>query len=286
MATTPAGEFKVIKHSKFFLDMRMIQNVLFRVDVASLQNYSETFKDIFSIPPSGPLNEGSEENPVILQGISVDEFEAFLTWLYHIAWRSFPHTEETLVSILSVSHMWQVQAGFDYAMDRIVELNLPAARMLHLGARFRIRDWVLNAVPILLATSARQLTDHDIELMGARVISIIIKAKEVVDEQRKTLAAFPPPLSDAPSWGCETHASCHRVWRDTWWKVIAKAILHPKFPRPLTDCIGLIVETPYIGMSAQCKQEAILSITEQGNFSVEEEIRRRALDSILSYHGL
>lgn len=182
--------------------------------------------------------------------------------------------------------MWQVQAGFDYAMDRITELNLPAARMLHLGARFRIRDWVVNAVPVLLATSAWQLTDHDLELMGARAISIVIKAKEVADEQRKTLAAFPPPLADTPFWGCQTHASCQRVWRDTWWKVIAKAILHPRAPRPLAECIGLIIDTPYSGMSPQCKQGAILSLTEQGNFSVEQEIEKRALDSILSYYAL
>ncbi|EDR02117.1 uncharacterized protein LACBIDRAFT_332676 [Laccaria bicolor S238N-H82] len=71
--------------------------------------------------------------------------------------------------------------------------------------------------------------------LGVKVYSIIAKACEMLECERKLTTAYPPPMTFDPSWECETHqAVCILIWRDFWWKKVAKQLLHPV--KPLAFC--------------------------------------------------
>jgi len=57
-----------------------IEGLIFQVDIGRLEQISVTFKEIFSLPSGGGPVEGSENDPVVLTGISADDFGNFLYW--------------------------------------------------------------------------------------------------------------------------------------------------------------------------------------------------------------
>jgi hypothetical protein len=63
-----------------------VESNLFKVDISSLAPHSEPLSTIFAIPPStSNLNdEGTESNPIILEGISAEDFSNFIRWVYHV----------------------------------------------------------------------------------------------------------------------------------------------------------------------------------------------------------
>ncbi|KAL0948682.1 hypothetical protein HGRIS_010487 [Hohenbuehelia grisea] len=279
----------LIKHPSFYRTVAVmffqVESTLFKVDIGSLQEYADAIKEIFSIPPTGPIDEGTESRPIIIQGITATQMDAFLTWLWHIEWRPVPPEEDILVAILHISHMWLVKSGENYAVHHIKNLGLHPARMVELGVRYDVAHWIEAAIPMLLNTPMRQLSDCHMAQLGIKIIGVITKAQETLEEHRKRLAHYPPPLNNyVPD--CSTHTTCKHVWHDVWWKTIARAILHPKEPCRLNDCLDLIRNTSFSTMKDMCKAAAIVSIQESGSFAVEGQVTQRAIDSILEHYGL
>ena len=69
--------------------VHQVESNLFKVDISSLAPHSEPLSTIFAIPPSTSsstnLNdEGTESNPIILEGISAEDFSNFIRWVYHV----------------------------------------------------------------------------------------------------------------------------------------------------------------------------------------------------------
>ena len=65
------------------LIIKQVDNTLFCVDLKNLERHSEPIRNIFEIPPS-VANEGTESNPIFLEGLSAEEFSSFLSWIYHV----------------------------------------------------------------------------------------------------------------------------------------------------------------------------------------------------------
>ena len=66
--------------------VHQVESNLFKVDVSSLAPHSEPLSTIFAIPPSTSEanDEGTELNPIILAGISAEDFSNFIRWVYHV----------------------------------------------------------------------------------------------------------------------------------------------------------------------------------------------------------
>jgi hypothetical protein len=63
-----------------------VEGILFKLDLKILMAQSEPIKQIFGIPASEDdgKQEGTEERPIILEGISQSDFQGFVHWLYHL----------------------------------------------------------------------------------------------------------------------------------------------------------------------------------------------------------
>lgn len=58
--------------------------MLFQQPLGMLRQYSEPLDLIFGIPALQTLDEGTEECPIILEGVTVQQFEEFLRWVMHL----------------------------------------------------------------------------------------------------------------------------------------------------------------------------------------------------------
>jgi hypothetical protein len=186
-----------------------------------------------------------------------------------------------------------IEDGVRYAIHHLESLNLGPFCMLQLAAQYHIQQWVAPAITALMNVSVTVASfGDDANHLGFRVYTIIVKAKEMLEKERKLIAAYPPPLhSDTlheaeRSWLCKNHTLCRRAWKEVWWSVVAKDILHPTKPLPLRDGITLLLATPFPGMLDECKGDQILKMTETGGLNrTEEKIIQGAIDAVLAYHG-
>ncbi|KIM59141.1 hypothetical protein SCLCIDRAFT_126674, partial [Scleroderma citrinum Foug A] len=89
--------------------------------------------------------------------------------------------------------------------------------------------WVAPAIHSLILSPLSTISENDTHQLGLCVYSIIAKAHEIIEVERKTLAAVPPGLSLDPSANCSNseHPQCKDAWIKFWWKKVAHQLLHP-----------------------------------------------------------
>lgn len=283
---------------------QQVENYLFRFDISRLKVHSGVLKEILEIPPSGPANEGSEENPIRLDGtVSAQALTSFLRWFNHMRvislhfccsgltlistseWSPLPLGEEALVDILTVSHMWMIEAGTSFAKSRLRQLQppLPFPRLLQLGIKFGIRDWIFPAVEGILFSSLGSIDIHDTERIPYRAFVVLAKAREAVLQQRNVVGMYPPPFE----CGCISNQGCLRKWKEAWRATIGPRVLNPGTSLPLTQ-IPVIARENYkaFSLSDACIRTAIDNLVEKGAFSAETIILDKAVQGILDIFSM
>jgi hypothetical protein len=176
-----------------------------------------------------------------------------------------------------------VSSGVAYATHYLDSLDMRPARRIELARMFSIHDWVRPAVTTLLRMEMADLSDVDQQQLGPRVYSVLAKAREKLERERKLVAAMPPPMKVAESWECRSHEQCKAVWKEVWWRVIAKEILHPTRPLPFSEAPDLIARTEFKGMTLSCKQDIIGEVQANG-FQGEAGILAGVIDAVVRHH--
>ncbi|KIM34973.1 hypothetical protein M413DRAFT_49537, partial [Hebeloma cylindrosporum] len=159
--------------------------------VSSLAPHSEPLSTIFAIPAS-TSEEGTESNPIVLEGISAEDFSNFIRWVYHIDWNPVTVSEAVYLGIINVCQLYFIESGMKFAVH------------------------------------------------GLQAYAILAQAREAIDHEVRLIAACTPPFVSDPSWKCTNHALCTKAWKDVWWNIIGRALLHPMRPTHLSDLMDLI----------------------------------------------
>ena len=116
--------------------------------------------------------------------------------------------------------------------------------------------------------------------MGFRVYVILAKAKEAMERERKLTSAYPPPMTE--SWECEKHDKCRTVWKEIWWKKVARQLLHPTKPLLFHETVGYISGIEHSGMTPSCKTMMLEKVTTSG--FKDEMIVDGATEAVIMYH--
>ncbi|KAJ8580264.1 hypothetical protein M405DRAFT_71097 [Rhizopogon salebrosus TDB-379] len=279
------------KHSKFwFGDGNIVfqaGSILFRVHRGVLVCHSPALEQILALP-SGYDTDGTEHHPIILPQITEQDFTYFLNWVYHVSSHPPPPEEQFLVAILRVSHLWMINNSIEFAVDGLGHLGLVPARRLELARLYAIPQWIAPAIREMISLPLTGITDMEATQMGFKVYTIIARAKEVMERERRTLAAYPPSLHILPSSTCSIrlHNRCKEAWSAFWWKRVARAILHPTSPLSLTLALQLVIEAPLPdGMNVACKQAMIDAMIDTDGLGVEERIIEGAVRAVTSFLG-
>ncbi|KAG1893903.1 uncharacterized protein F5891DRAFT_985446 [Suillus fuscotomentosus] len=81
-----------------------------------------------------------------------------------------------------------------------------------------------------------------------------------------------------------SHSQCKEAWSGFWWKKVARAILHPTNPLPLTQTLQLILEAPLPNdMNAACRQATVDAMIELDGLEVEERIIEGVIRAVTLY---
>ena len=83
--------------------------------------------------------------------------------------------------------MWFIEDGIKFAQHWLEQRNIPATERLQLAKHYEIRDWVAPAVQELLKMPLSSLSNGDLDHINIRLYSIIAKAKEAIEKQRKII---------------------------------------------------------------------------------------------------
>jgi hypothetical protein len=182
--------------------------------------------------------------------------------------------------------MWYIEDGIKFAQHWLEQRKIPATERLHLATLYEIRDWVAPAVQELLKKPLSSLSNGDLDHINIRLYSIFAKAKEVIEMQRKLIAACPPSLpkdtQDFPTAWCASHGTCAKVWADTWWKVVVRTLLHPLNPLEVNTIVDFLKSIEHHGMSASCKEDMLRKLESDGSpFNTLRGIEDGAIRSVL-----
>jgi len=60
-----------------------VEDTTFGLDVGGLIQHSDPLREILQIEPEDG-SEGTENNPIIVNGVTVQRFESFMSWLNHL----------------------------------------------------------------------------------------------------------------------------------------------------------------------------------------------------------
>jgi len=60
-----------------------VENTTFGLDVGGLIQHSDPLRQILQLEPADG-SEGTDNNPIIINGVTVQHFESFITWLNHL----------------------------------------------------------------------------------------------------------------------------------------------------------------------------------------------------------
>ncbi|KAJ7872821.1 hypothetical protein B0H14DRAFT_3438659 [Mycena olivaceomarginata] len=214
-----------------------VDTVLYKIHIGILLQISEVMNAIFTIPDGkaldDPTREGTEQLPVLLSGITTEEFDDFLGGFVYPMQRSNisdENKERVFTNLLKLSDLYIIEAGKAHAKKNLDDIYLSPARRLELACRYGIDDWVEPAVKWILNHPFKDLTPDDLSRIGLQVFAILVKGKEHMDVEIKRTASIAPAMIEDPSWECQNHKSCAKVWKRSWRDHIGRRLLHPTFP--------------------------------------------------------
>ncbi|KAI6040610.1 hypothetical protein EDC04DRAFT_2602387 [Pisolithus marmoratus] len=155
---------KYPKHPELYIDTVtfLVENCLFKVPRKTLEEESTVFRDMFLLPqPDIAMIEGLDDaRPVVLQGISKDDFESLLKALLyrqHGQNKGQDLLTNQWVSVLKLSTMWEFAnlraAAISWLDTSDASLCRPdPVERVALATQYDIKEWLL---PSLLALARR-----------------------------------------------------------------------------------------------------------------------------------
>ncbi|KAJ6489499.1 hypothetical protein C8R47DRAFT_1273759 [Mycena vitilis] len=253
-----------------------VEDVVYKVHVSHFKILSPNVASILNIPDNmaGP-KQGSEANPILLEGFTCEVFEDFLAWIYRAEWTPFGSTdlvvkERRLVNLLRVGRLWEIHEAVQYAKFHLDAMYLPSSRRLQLARMFSLYDieWIDQPVRALVTGKLDWITPEDIDCLGTKTYSIILEP-------------HPAWVSDA-----HDHRACTEVFNEVWWTKIARKMIDPAKPLHFSKIAAKVRETAFqvqrVGgwkvMEDICKEDVAAKIEQKGFFS-EDAVVDAAISS-------
>ncbi|KAG8917517.1 hypothetical protein FRC02_003067 [Tulasnella sp. 418] len=172
-----------LRHPLYYsgeLIVLQVDETLYHVEKLVLCQF-DTFRDMFegASPHNLDPSEGaSDDNPIILQGITRFEMDSLVSVLSARWYKGDPKVEiENWKAILHLSTMWEFGSLRDLAIRKIEHLKVPALDSLLLATKCRVTQWLKPAYVELCSRSA-PISDQEAELLGLPVLAALCRIRE------------------------------------------------------------------------------------------------------------
>ncbi|KAJ7031184.1 hypothetical protein C8F04DRAFT_223802 [Mycena alexandri] len=270
-----------------------VEGTLYKIHVSTLGKLSPDMSGILAIPsgkPEGdPTQEGTERFPLHLTGLSVQQFEDFLCWLYRVEWTPMTdraEKERILTNLLKVTDLWNIEVGKQYAITHLQAMSLPASRRLELARKYSIHDWVEGAVTDIFQHKLSVLSDVDLASLDLKVYSILVRGMERMEVEIRRTANVAPKMPDASQadWRCSKHQVCIATWKRLWWDRIGRKLLHPDAPIRTGDIVKEVKQLSHKDLNEMCRLDMVKEIENNLEF-VDKRIISAVVTAIVAYHS-
>ncbi|KAG7449841.1 uncharacterized protein BT62DRAFT_610108 [Guyanagaster necrorhizus] len=122
----------------------LVENMLFNVPRYHFESFSVIFKTMFALPQGDSLNVdgSSDERPLILQGVTAQEFRSLLSVMLH------PEppvlTKEAWIAVLKLSNMWRLVNIRNIAIRQMSEKEISFVDKIIWGRDYKVVDWMMT----------------------------------------------------------------------------------------------------------------------------------------------
>ncbi|KAJ7210502.1 hypothetical protein GGX14DRAFT_625811, partial [Mycena pura] len=163
------------RHQKYYLDCTSVifkvEDVLFKVPRYLLERNSDTFASLFTLPaPAGShaQTEGqSDENPIVLEGISSIDFQWLLTVLYPLDTlvNLSALAKDAWISVLKLSTQWFFLDARALAIQQLGGEAMEPVERIVLAKQYDVSAWLRSGYAEL-ARSSVGISAEDAEKIG------------------------------------------------------------------------------------------------------------------------
>ncbi|KAJ7487939.1 hypothetical protein FB451DRAFT_1362561 [Mycena latifolia] len=250
----------------------IVQNTLYKLDIAALARSSEYFKNMFKMAPVA--ESSSDTAPIgMIDSIFEPEFEAFVSLAYGRPpradqWPKGSDANPLLLRLLELSRYFVSQPTRELVLNVIKSRSFyfTPAHLIQISYEYRTRTFFQAAFQRLASISLRDLKPEDIEKIGLVVYVALARLKEAIQQHRCILAAEEPQIHPihGHSADCQDKAACARDWHAIWWNGMGRFLLDGRNPLTWTDSIQQFERMDFGEMNPDCR-EKMLEIAHGGD---------------------
>ncbi|KIM29710.1 hypothetical protein M408DRAFT_328574 [Serendipita vermifera MAFF 305830] len=159
--------------------MIQVERTIFKIHSHFLTKQSEVFRDMVTAAPrANDHNGGTDSEPLVLSGDSVEGWELFLSSIYRTnSFKPITFTGKQSIEIIRITHKYCMQSAEDELISRLKE-ETGATKFLDLIVASRIVD-----SKELYDTALRGLTDSEYRLTLEEAKMIGIEASYAIMSQ-------------------------------------------------------------------------------------------------------
>ncbi|KAK2462928.1 hypothetical protein APHAL10511_005126 [Amanita phalloides] len=176
-----------IRDEDFFIDTMIIIRVedrLFKVPQHVLTANSPIFRGMFTVPiPEDCKPDGSEEQPLVLEGIKASDFARFIRFIYPIEFREksfkFHFSIEEWEVILKLATFYDMTKVRTFVIEVMTPLlKRQPALQVQLSKAHSVSSWLEQGL-LTLVKREETLSAHDIEVIGAVHAAKVMMQREL-----------------------------------------------------------------------------------------------------------
>ncbi|KAF9032585.1 hypothetical protein BJ165DRAFT_1534997 [Panaeolus papilionaceus] len=253
----------------------MVEGTRFWLTVNELTRFSEVFKVMFfGGTDVGSMEEGTANEPLVLQGIKRNDFEPLVRWMRFGSHPPESHTYnvEHLLGMLHLADQWDMADAQAFCYEGLWHLLKDPFFMLKIVTSYRKWEMVRP-----LVEAAVKVPSFDWKYEHPAIYEPIMKLKIRLNKvvRRTVLAPNVMPQSEA----CTNHKVCTLKWRNDWLVHVMERVFHPDCPLPLNQC--------YAAMSANspnpnaCRKQALFALRLNDDFDIEDDLYHDTVNAIM-----
>ncbi|KAF7795711.1 hypothetical protein EIP86_006876 [Pleurotus ostreatoroseus] len=196
-----AEEAPRTRHPTFYIDDQLtvfqVEHTLFQAHRYHFSRESGVFREMFCLPSGGDVEvDGcSDEKPLVLLDVTVQEFEALLRFFYEGMHNDEPVHVDHWTDLLSISTRFAFDRIRTRAIAEIIRSDTDAVSRISLAQKFDIPSWLPEAYADVVRR-IEPLTVEEARAVGLGTAVLLMKAREVARKKcsmglHKTPAASP-----------------------------------------------------------------------------------------------
>ncbi|PCH41086.1 hypothetical protein WOLCODRAFT_99816 [Wolfiporia cocos MD-104 SS10] len=173
-------------HQEFYFEdgnvVILVEDTLYKLYRSLLEKYSTVFHEMWAMPPPPESTEGTtDDDPIVLHGISVADFNIFLQLLYPSVQRSFEATtDEEWMSSCNQGNRWGVTTLPSATADKLKAPPMNPVTRIVLWAQFGLdRNALVPAYSALIARP-QSLTAEEAYKIGTNDVAKLTEARNML----------------------------------------------------------------------------------------------------------